>query len=147
MRKPEPTADSRYRHQLRRKVRAFRVDLDRKQWCDLWHQHFDMDAVGDGSWRLRRLHISALMQALGHARRELQAQGQRHQLFACINIGESGQDALYVHTENPNGTPFPCELKGRELRAVPGLMAGHVDIERYRLLLAEGGRHYYVLPR
>lgn len=130
-----------------RKVRAFRVNLDRKRWCDLWHEHFDTNSRGDMSWRLRRLHISPLMQALGRAHHELQDQGRAHQVFAYVDGDESGQDALYVHTENPNGTPFPCELNGRELQIVPTLLAGHVNIDRYRVLLTEGGRHYCVLPR
>ena len=123
------------------------MDLGRKRWCDLWHQHFDMDGLGDTSWGLRRLHISALMQALVRARHELQTQRLPYQLFAYIDRDESGQDALYVHTENPNGTSFPCELIGRELQTVPALLAGLVAIDRYRVLLAQGGRHYYVSPR
>jgi hypothetical protein len=147
MTKTASVVDGRYRHQLRREARGFRVDLERKQWCDLWHHHFDMDGHGNGSWRLRRLHVSALMQAMSRARLELHRQGRLHQLFAYIDAEDAGQDALYVHTENPNGTAFPCELTGRDLRAVPPLLAGQVNLDRYRVLAAEDGRTYYVFPR
>jgi hypothetical protein len=147
MRNTEPAADRRYCHRLRRQVRTFRVDLARKQWCDFWHHHFDMRGLGNRSWRLRRLHLSALIQALGRVRHELETQERPYQLFAIIDIADAGGDGLFVHTPNPNGTPFPCDLEGRELRAVPRQLAGQVDLARYRVLMAASGRSFYVLPR
>lgn len=135
-----------YYFYLHRKTRNFRVDLAEKKWCDLWHQHFDWEGFGDLGWVHRRRHISALLVALSRARDELALSTKPYQLFASINIGDAGSDAVYVHTENPNGTEFPITHTGQALVSLPPLLAGRIDLERYRVFAESSGKErYYVV--
>lgn len=131
-------------------ARRFRVDLPKKQWCDLWHQHFDWDGVGDEGWRPRRAYVSALLNALARARLELRNAAQPCQLFATIHPKSSMDDALYVHTPNPNGTPFPADYgDAKKLVSLPPLLAGRVSLERYAVFaVGQGDSRYFVIePR
>jgi hypothetical protein len=137
----EPGPDRSYYRRLSREVRKFEVDLPAKKWCDLWHTHFDWDGYGDRGWLDRRRHLRALFVALTRARRELAAQSIPYQLFAAVYPASSSDDALYVHTENPNSTPFPFEFPDTQPTAgLPPLLATFVDPRRYRVLKSNGSR-------
>lgn len=124
-----------YYRQLRRKVRTFRVDLPKKKWCDLWHDHFDWNGVGNHSAIDRKKHLSALFYAFRLAQRELAAQSIPYQIFLNISCLDSGSDALYVHTPNPNSTEFPIVFEGGiYLTDVPPLLMGGVDLNCYHIL-------------
>ena len=143
-------ASQHYYRSLWRKARQFRVDMSAKQWCDLWHAHFDWDGKGDESWLDRRKHVRVLLHALARARRELKSFGGPYQLFATVHPASSADDAIYVHTENPNGTPFPCEHTGAiPVASLPQPLAGEVSLIHYEVLsLGSGKEKYFVLiPR
>jgi hypothetical protein len=138
----------RYYFDLKRKTRTFNVALEDKQWCDLWHQHFDWKGLGDKGWLHRRRHLTALLVALVRARQELKSANLPHQLFAIVHPRDSGSDAIYVHTENPNSTPFPITHTGQEVESLPSLLASRVDLSQYRVLSYGSGRErsYIIEP-
>ncbi len=139
-----------YYRQLRRKARTFRVDLARKQWCDLWHVHFDWDGIGNDSVIDRKKHFSALFYAFRLAQLELASQPIPYQVFINISLQDSASDALYVHTPNPNLTEFPIPLEGGvHLADVPRLLRGHVDLKRHKILVKREGKEafYTVIPK
>jgi len=132
--RPRPTEpDADYYARLWREARSYRVDMARKRWCDLSHQHFDWEGFGDRSWRDRRRHLAVLLSAFRRAQVELSRFQGEYQLFASITPGDSGSDAVYVHTPNPNGTPFPMESNGERIYQLPSLLAGRIDLTRYRV--------------
>lgn len=144
--RPENRPDKRYYHRLRRSASQFRVDMEARQWCNLWHQHFDWDGFGDLSWRHRRAHLAALLRALTRARLELNSSTQAHQLFAIVHARNSVNDALYVHTDNPHNTEFPCHMLGRKSEFPGPLLAGRVNLARYEVLVrAHGSDTSYVI--
>lgn len=144
MRMKEP--NKRYYFELQRKARKFCVDLPKKEWCDLWHHHFDWDGFGDRGWLHRRRHLSAFLLALSRARAELASSSQPNQLFATVHLHDAGSDAIYVHTENPNGTEFPLRHVGCVLQSLPPLLAGRVNLDQYRVFaLHEGKERCYVI--
>lgn len=129
--------DHLYYFKLQREARSFRVDLARKQWCDHWHTHFDWDGFGNMGWAHRRRHLNALLVALGRARRELATCGMPCQLFATVHPRSSTDDAVYVHTENPNGSPFPLDFGyATPLSVLPPLLSGKVSSNHYSVLKA-----------
>lgn len=124
-----------YYRKLRVRASRFRVDLPRKQWCDLWHTHFDWDGFGNLGHVHRRKHINALLTALRRARVELGSQNKPYQLFAAIYLKSSADDALYVHTENPNNTPFPQDFEGAfPVQSLPPLLSSAIDPRHYKIL-------------
>ncbi len=47
------------------------------------------------------------------------------QVFILISNSDSSQDAVYIHTENPNGTEFPEKFSGVQWGIkVPALLKG-----------------------
>lgn len=147
---PALQPDREYYRKLRRKGERFRVNLVAKQWCDLWHQHFDSNGFGNRSWWHRRRHLAVLLNALRRARVELSATAQAHQLFALVHPRSSADDAVYIHTPNPNGSGFPCEFHGAvAVRALPPLLAGRVELAQYSVhaVSAEGGSYFVIQPR
>lgn len=73
-----------------------------------------------------------------------------YQLFATVHPASSADDAIYVHTENPNGTPFPCEHHGAvPVTRLTSPLVGKVSLDRYNVFsLGSGKERYFVLsPR
>lgn len=139
-----------YREALKRRGKRFALDMQTKRWCDLWHTHFDWDGQGNRSWLDRRRHLGALFTALSRARAELTEWKEPHQLFATVHPANSADDALYVHTPNPNGTAFPYVFEdAKELAAVPRLLVGKVRSSEYMVYAVGSGkdRSFIVVPR
>ena len=139
-----------YYRTLWRKARRFHVDMETKQWCDLWHDHLDWDGKGNQSWLDRRRHVGALLHALARAKRELKSFSKPWQVFATIHPTSSTDDAIYVHTENPNGTPFPWQHeRAVSVACLPSLLVGKVSLAHYEVFsLGSGKERYFLLsPR
>lgn len=96
-----------YYAKLKRKSRTYAVRMDKKLWCDLHHEHFDWDGKGNTDRAHRVAHLNALLRALSRARFELTNYGKPFQIFGYVDLKNSSNDALYVHTPNPNGSEFP----------------------------------------
>ena len=147
--RPWPTQpDADYYSRLWREARAYRVNMARKRWCDLSHEHFDWQGFGDRSWLDRRRHLAVLLKAFRRAQIELGSYLDDYQLFASITPGDSGGDAVYVHTPNPNGTPFPIAPAGERVFQLPPLLAGRIDLTRYRVFRDGHGASatYTIIP-
>ena len=142
--------DRNYYRKLSKKSRRFAVRMDQRLWCDLYHQHFDMPGKGNEGRVHRTRHLNALLTALCRARIELAQLEQPHQLFAYVDLKNSGNDALYVHTPNPNGTPFPSPIEAVSTpAAAPPLLAARIDSSRYEVRRYNGLNTtiFYVIPR
>ena len=143
-------SDRRYYTELKKKSRGFTVRMDKKQWCDLHHVHFDWDGRGNTSRTHRVRHLNALFRALRRARIELAAYGRPYQLFAYVDLENSANDALYVHTPNPNGTEFPNPIESVSVSVpAPPILAARVDVTQYDVRRYDGLNEsiYYVIPR
>jgi hypothetical protein len=99
----------RYYRKLQRDAAKFSLDLSDSSWFDLWHHHFDLtDHHSRRGPRHRLQHLRALFTAFERALSQAACADRPVQVFISIAPeNESEQDALYVHTPNPNGTPFP----------------------------------------
>ena len=142
--------DRTYYRKLLKKSRTFLVDLPAKQWCDFHHQHFDWEGTGNEGRLQRILHLNAHLRALRRARLELQAQEKPFQLFAYIDLAASENDAVYIHTPNPNGTSFPAELSCLDEEAQPPpILACRVNRSLFKIFKssAPGSHVYYLVPR
>ncbi len=144
------TPDQTYYRKLWRKARTFRVDLPKKKWCDLWHEHFDWEGTGNQSKLDRRKHLKAIFHAFRRAQRELAAQSIPYQVFLNISLHDSASDAIYVHTPNPNSTDFPVDYGYCSfITHAPPLLAGCVDLNRYSIGRETIGKDtwYTVIPK
>jgi hypothetical protein len=89
-------------------------------WYDLWHEHFDRRGHSRGRGRARCAHLRALFTAFERVLQQAADATGAVQVFVSIAPeARAEQDALYVHTPNPNGTHFPHEFAGVQWGAVP----------------------------
>jgi hypothetical protein len=116
-------------------------------WFDLWHRHVDWNGDGKLSRLHRKFQLWALFRTLHKFERQTHHMRDRCQVFLLIHEHDPGSDAVYVHTENPNGTPFPCEPKVQIwLSKLPFWFSDRISLANYRvgLSLHDGDRHYFV---
>ena len=145
-----PSAPSRlYYFKLARRARGFRLPVSRDQWFDLWHTHFDWQNFGALGKLDRRKHLNATFVAFGRAQRQLGVWGRPYETFVRVAPHDSGGDAVYVHSANPNGTPFPLVHQwGTEIHYVPTILIGQVYLSKHSIFrFLEGSEvSYSVFP-
>lgn len=91
-----------------------------------------------------------MLRALNRARTELSASTCPYQLFAVVHPHSSADDAIYVHTENPNKTEFPYTFSNAEpIDELPPFLVGHVDPKLYSVLKQRHGKElsFVIQPR
>ena len=79
------------------------------EWFNDWHAHPDFYGHGNTSLRIRKAHLRIASSALQNMRQKLAEKQIEHQVYITIVLEDASQDALHVHTTNPDGTPFPLE--------------------------------------
>ena|SRR5688572_17580 len=105
----------RYYRGLERRAARFSFDLSAGNWFDLHHTHFDWVGHGRRGTRHRRRHLTALFTAFRRVVDQARASGRPLQVWLSVAADhEVEQDALYLHSANPNGTPFPYPFSGVE---------------------------------
>ncbi len=95
-----------------RKERMARARLDRLDfttWFDLWHTHPDLRSKGNRCTENRASVAEITYRLLRYSEQLSVTRGSLIQVFATISA-DTGSKAVYVHTANPNGTPFPHPL-------------------------------------
>ena len=109
---------------FRGKARAFRRAIARAEqeaalltpgegdWWDLWHFHVDWLGRGNLSWRYRRRYLEALIVVFRRIAALQLSFRTPFQSWLYLSGRDAGEDAVYLHTPNPNGTPFPMRPVG-----------------------------------
>lgn len=96
----------RYFGRIDQKAKDFRLENTADNWWNLWHYHADWLGYGNCCWRYRKRHLSALMKVYSTCAQQMMATGRDFQLWIQIAAGDAGQDAVFLHTENPH-SDFP----------------------------------------
>lgn len=118
-------------------------------WFDMWHRHVDWNGDGKLSRLHRRFQLWALFRTLHAFERLAQPMRNRCQVFAYVHEHDPGNDAVYVHTENPNGSAFPYEPDVQEwLSILPYWLSARISLADYKVgLSAHEGEKYYFVQR
>jgi hypothetical protein len=83
------------------------IGIGHSTWYDQWHYHADWDGYGNLCWRIRATILHALATAFERFVKQLQELNKPYQVWIYLNASDSGQDAVFVHTQNPNQSEFP----------------------------------------
>jgi hypothetical protein len=101
-------------------AKHFVLDGSEASWYDLWHTHVDWDGVGNDSKETRAIALRALFVMFDRALSQTKAWTKPANVWVLFVPGNAEDDALYVHTANPNGsTPFPYPFEGVEWGVAP----------------------------
>lgn len=128
---------------------AVRVKVQEGGWYDRMHWHVDWPGLGNTSWRARRSHLEALFAMYHRVLSQTAAWSAPYQTWLQINAVDSSQDAVYLHTPNPNNDEYPIDFgwvhwdanipeRLREFVTDPAWQFGRTD-ERWT--------HFFVRPR
>lgn len=101
----------RYFKNLVNEANNFSPSLENDDWYDMWHYHADWKGYGNFNWKFRLKHIENLCVIFQKFVSELQSYNGPHQLWLYLNQDDSGQDAVFFHTPNPNGDNYPCKFE------------------------------------
>jgi hypothetical protein len=80
-------------------------------WFDLYHIHIDDIGLGNKSWKSRKQHLDALFMVADKIEDKLRSYPNAFQYWIEISERDSREDAIYIHTTNPNGTLFPTSIE------------------------------------
>ncbi|CAM3885833.1 hypothetical protein MUGA111182_15360 [Mucilaginibacter galii] len=80
-------------------------------WFDNWHIHFDWKGYGNNSFNKRKPHLDKLFRHFSLLVNMTHRIKSDFQLYAIIYDIDSSDDALCIHTPNPNNSPFPLEIE------------------------------------
>ena len=128
---------------------ATRLQVQESGWFDRMHWHVDWPGLGNVSWRERRSHLIALFAMFRDVQHKTAAWLAPHQCWLQINAVDSSQDAVYLHTPNPNNGDFPIGFEWvqwdahvparlREFMSDPSWQFGRTDVR---------WTHFYVRRR
>ncbi len=79
-------------------------------WFDLYHLHIDNSGLGNRSWKSRKQHLEALFDLAAKVEEKLQDYPKKYQYWIQIDERDSMDDAIYIHTQNPNRSNFPVRF-------------------------------------
>ena len=82
------------------------------QWFDLWHTHVDWSGDGRSSSTSRHHYLKQLFTLFEQLRCHTEKWTKPRQVWIVIDVVDSSQDAVYLHTENPNQHNFPYPFEG-----------------------------------
>lgn len=119
--------------------------LDADSWFDYWHMHPDGKGRGD---RARGLVDALTCRLLQQAERLMAHRGDGAQVWAVLEES-TGDNAVFIHSENPNGSDFPDSFARVDWRAeTPAALAALIE-PAYQAgrLVHQGGVCWFIRRR
>lgn len=131
----------RYFHNLRKAelVENQGIDFGEDDWFDYWHTHLDWFGYGNTSLKMRKQHIQSFLKLMANLEVELEQRGKPYQLWLQLSTNDAGEDAVYIHTENPNADNFPYIYTGptKKIEQLPNFLEGIIDEQAYEIICYE----------
>lgn len=137
----------RYFKKLWSLVESHRLDVEDDSWYDFWHRHLDFSGLGNNSLKIRREHIKAHIFLYSKILQQFESLNKPYQTWVCIHEEDSGADAVYVHTLNPNAADFPVKFNFIKWNCKPPITFNDlIDLTQYNVGYYESEieRIYYI---
>jgi hypothetical protein len=84
------------------------ANLDMTSWFDYWHEHPDFKIKAN---RAKSMVANLTYSLLKEMEQLASERTDPIQIWATL-CENTGNNAIYVHSHNPNGTPFPYTFEG-----------------------------------
>jgi hypothetical protein len=124
----------RYFRNLWRKVKANNLLLVEESWFDFWHIHLDFSGIGNESVKVRREHIKAQITLYKNILKQLKTFEKPFQSWICIHEEDTGSDAVYIHTRNPNDDYFPHSVYELNWNcSIPNTFRDLIDLNEFNV--------------
>lgn len=128
-------------------VEGYQLHVEDDSWYDFWHRHLDFWGIGNNRLKVRREHIKAHIVLYSKFLEQLKSLNKPYQTWVCIHEEDSGADAVYVHTPNPNAKDFPANFEFINWSCeLPRTFSDLIDMTQYNVgyYESEFGRVYYI---
>ena len=112
------------------------IDFDKTDiWFDFFHQHIDNKDIGNERWKSREQHLNALFTLAEKYEIELSKMNCDYQFWININERDSDDDAIYIHTKNPNKSEFPVKVKNyHNLKSKNENLEKYIESKAYKII-------------
>lgn len=100
----------RYYKKLDAWVKQFKFPkLSVDDWFDFSHQHVDWKGRGNQGMKHRRAHLQVLVQVFERTLESVSEWEKPCQIWIFVDERDSSQDAVFIHSANPNSENYPCD--------------------------------------
>ncbi|MDX8363355.1 hypothetical protein [Cytobacillus sp. IB215316] len=124
----------RYFRNLKRKVMNFEINCGNDSWFDFWHIHLDFYGRGNRNLKVRREHIKAHISLYNNLLKKLEQYDKEYQSWVYICEDDTGSDAVYIHTPNPNYDYFPHQIRDLQWKCeIPKSFKDLIDLNKYNI--------------
>jgi len=82
-------------------------NFDFSSWFSFWHEHLDSAGKGNESWAIRMQYLNEMFLLYEKLNNEICKYHNKYQSWCWIEDNESGGDAVFLHTPNPNENNYP----------------------------------------
>jgi hypothetical protein len=122
----------RYR-KINKRISEFKLHLGNEEWYNGYHVHLDWKGLTNYSVRNRRSHIIKYLDFLDKIEDLSKESNRAFQAWILLDPEFGSGDAIYFHTENPDGL-FPLRFDHIEWDAEPNeLLKDLIDLRKYDL--------------
>ena len=114
-------------------------------WFDYWHQHLDWRGLGDFSPRLRQIFLEGYARIFRHYALQAHLLAKPYQIWITLQMDDAGQDAVYLHTPNPNpNSVFPIEFSNVKWGESELLKMFSVWLPEFSLKAGRVDKNYFI---
>ncbi|MPM13549.1 hypothetical protein SDC9_59906 [bioreactor metagenome] len=114
-------------------VKNFEVDLSEDSWCRMWHEHLDWYGVTLVSYKHRKIHIMYYLKIIEKIELETKGSKRDFQTWIYLDKNDGTNDAIYFHTDNPEGN-FPFVLDNVQWNIeVPTMLMELLDLSKFNV--------------
>lgn len=120
-------------------------NIDPDDWFDYWHTHPDRDGKGNAKPE-NRVRASELTYTLLQRAEEITRHRQNEIQCWAIITNDTMDNSVYIHTKNPNGTPFPFTYDSIEWDIKNPDIERLIDLSKHQIGLYSGEHEnvYYI---
>lgn len=110
-------------------LRNFDIDLSKESWYSMWHTHLDWNGVTSLSSKHRKIHFLYYLKIFKKIELQTKDTKRDFQTWIYIDGHDGAYDAIYFHTENPQGN-FPYYLDNIKWNIeIPSMLLDVVDLQ------------------
>lgn len=84
---------------------------DKQSWFDLWHLHVEVHPEVETEWAVREESTRELVRLYRRLQERMISYPREYQIWIEVYDEYVGDDAIFIHTRNPNSDNFPARVQ------------------------------------
>lgn len=136
-------------NKMERIVASLDFNSHRGTWFDMWHTHMDWEGKGNEGFDVRRRYLIEAIKSFDTFWSKLEDHPQPYQAWILVDLTDSSEDAIYIHSPDPAGdSPFPFSIGLQQADPLPDDAICQLFAERgFTLFMQPGQNDMYFFAR